>query len=87
MYGINVHRAVIQAQEKYSGATVHFVDEGMDTGPIIMQKKLKVNPDDDEYTLQQRILTQIEHKLLPYVVKLLCDDRIKVVNNKVVIDF
>jgi len=87
MYGINVHRAVIQAQEKYSGATVHIVDEGMDTGPIIMQKKLKVNPDDDEYTLQQRILTQIEHKLLPYVVKLLCDDRIKVVNNKVVIDF
>ncbi|HEY8423759.1 MAG TPA: phosphoribosylglycinamide formyltransferase [Clostridia bacterium] len=87
MYGINVHKAVIQAKEKYSGATVHFVDEGADTGPIILQRRIRVRPDDDEYTLQQKILTKIEHKLLPYVVKLLCEDRIKVINNKVVIDY
>ncbi|HEY8443749.1 MAG TPA: phosphoribosylglycinamide formyltransferase [Clostridia bacterium] len=85
MYGVNVHRAVIQAKEKYSGATVHFVDEGTDTGPIILQRKLKVKPDDNEYTLQQRILTKIEHKLLPYVVKLLCEDKIKVENNKAIL--
>ena len=86
MYGINVHKAVIQAKEKLSGATVHFVDEGTDTGLIIMQKRLKVRADDDEYSLQQRILTQIEHKIYPYVVKLLCEDKIKVIDNKVVID-
>lgn len=85
MYGLNVHRAVIAAREEYSGATVHFVDEGTDTGAVILQEKLKVNSDDDEFSLQQRILTQIEHKIFPLAVKLLCEDKIKVVNNKVVI--
>lgn len=85
MYGINVHRAVLEAKEEYSGATVHFVDEGTDTGAIIIQEKLKINEDDDEFSLQHRILNQIEHRIFPYAVKLLCDDRIKVINNKVVI--
>ena len=85
MYGINVHRAVIAAREEYSGATVHFVDEGTDTGAVIIQEKLKVNSDDDEFSLQHRILTQIEHKIFPLAVKLLCEDKIKADNNKVVI--
>jgi phosphoribosylglycinamide formyltransferase-1 len=85
MYGINVHRAALAAKEQYSGATVHFVDEGTDTGPIILQQSLKINPDDDEYSLQRRILNEIEHKILPYAVKLLCEDKIKVIDNKVVI--
>lgn len=85
MYGINVHKAVIAAGEEYSGATVHFVDEGTDTGEIILQEKLNVNDDDDEFSLQQRILTQIEHKIFPLAVRLLCEDRIKIIDNKVVI--
>jgi phosphoribosylglycinamide formyltransferase-1 len=87
MYGINVHRAVIKNKERYSGATVHFVDEGMDTGPIIWQKSIQVMVNDNEYTLQQRILIQAEHKILPWVVGLLCEDRIKVADNRVIIDY
>ncbi len=85
MYGLNVHKAVIAAHEQYSGATVHFVDEGTDTGAIILQKSLKVLDNDDEYSLQQRVLTEIEHKIFPYAVKLLCEDKIKIIDNKVVI--
>lgn len=85
MYGINVHKAVMAAGEKYSGATVHFVDEGTDTGAIILQEKLKVNDDDDEFSLQQRILNQIEHRIFPLAVRLLCEDKIKIIDNKVII--
>lgn len=63
-YGLYVHRAVIEAGEKESGATVHFVDEGVDTGEIILQKRLKVAEDDTPERLQTRILEQIEHTLL-----------------------
>lgn len=85
-YGINVHRAVIAAKEPFSGATVHFVDEGTDTGLIIAQEKLPVLPSDTAETLQQKILEKIEHKLFPRVVRLLCDDRVSVRGGKVVID-
>lgn len=63
-YGLYVHKAVIEAGEKESGATVHFVDEGVDTGEIILQKRLKVAEDDTPERLQTRILEQIEHTLL-----------------------
>ncbi len=64
MYGMKVHEAVIKACEKESGATVHFVDEGADTGEIIAQEKVKVEENDTPETLQQKVL-QLEHKLLP----------------------
>lgn len=63
-YGIHVHRAVIEAKEKASGATVHYVDIGIDTGETIIQKKLEVDQDDTPESLQKRILEQIEHKIL-----------------------
>lgn len=63
-YGIHVHEAVIEAGEKESGATVHYVDAGVDTGEIILQRKLKVLTEDTAESLQKRILDQIEHKIL-----------------------
>lgn len=63
-YGLYVHKAVIKAGEKESGATVHFVDEGVDTGEIILQKRLEVAKDDTPERLQARILEQIEHSIL-----------------------
>lgn len=63
-YGIHVHEAVLAAGEKESGATVHYVDTGVDTGKIILQRKLQVMTEDTPETLQKRILEQIEHKIL-----------------------
>lgn len=85
MYGIHVHEAVINAKEKETGATVHFVDEKYDHGPIIMQKKFKVLDTDTPLILQKRVLKG-EHQILPYAVKLLCEEKIKIKNNKVIID-
>lgn len=70
-YGLNVHKAVIAAGEKVSGATVHFVDTGVDTGKIIIQKQLDVMEDDTPESLQSRILNQIEHKILVEAIKTL----------------
>ena len=71
-HGLNVHKAVIEAGEKYSGATVHFVDSGIDTGEILAQEKLAVLDSDTPESLQQRILETIEHKLLIGTLKELC---------------
>ncbi|MEG1613110.1 MAG: phosphoribosylglycinamide formyltransferase [Clostridia bacterium] len=75
-YGMRVHSAVIEAKETESGATVHFVDGGTDTGKIILQEKVAVLPNDTAETLQLRVL-ELEHKLLPKAVKLLVDGKIK----------
>lgn len=71
MYGMNVHKAVIAGHEKYSGATIHYVDEGADTGKIIAQEKVEVYENDTPESLQKRVL-ELEHKMLPQVVKMLC---------------
>lgn len=63
-YGLKVHEAVIKAGEKESGATVHYVDEGIDTGEIIIQEKVAVQPGDNPEILAARVL-EIEHKILP----------------------
>lgn len=68
-YGLHVHEAVVAAGEKESGATVHYVDEGVDTGEIILQRKLAVEADDTPESLQARILEQIEHKILVEAIK------------------
>lgn len=81
-YGLKVHQAAIDYGVKLSGATVHFVDEGADTGPIIMQEAVEVNYEDDAQTLQQKIL-QIEHKILPLAVKYYCEGKIEIQGRKV----
>lgn len=70
-YGMRVHQAVIAAGETLSGATVHYVDEGVDTGDIIMQREVPVYKNDTPETLAARVL-QAEHILLPEVVAMLC---------------
>lgn len=72
-YGIKVHESVIASKDEVSGATVHYVDEGADTGEIIEQVSVPVYPTDTPDTLQQRVLTE-EHKLLPRVVARLCKE-------------
>lgn len=84
MYGLKVHEAVLEAGEKETGVTIHFVDEEYDHGPMIMQKKVRVHKGDTPETLQKRVLKQ-EHKLYPLAVKRLCEDRISVAGGRVVV--
>ncbi len=82
--GTNAQKQAIEYGVKISGCTVHFVDEGVDTGPIIMQAAVKVFDNDTEESLAARILEQ-EHRIYPESVKLFCEDRLKVVGRKVLI--
>lgn len=82
-YGLKVHEAVISRGVKYTGATTHFVNEGADEGPIIMQRIVEVEDESPE-ELQQKVL-KIEHEILPLSVKYFCEDKLKVINGKVVI--
>ncbi|HBD63494.1 MAG TPA: phosphoribosylglycinamide formyltransferase [Clostridiales bacterium] len=81
-YGLRVHEAVIEYGAKITGATVHFVDEEADAGPIILQEAVEVYWDDTPEVLQQRVL-KIEHRLLPAAVKYYCDGRIETDGRKV----
>lgn len=83
-YGIYVHDKVLDRGCRVSGATVHFVDEGADTGPIILQDALKVDPSWTAQDLQNEVL-KIEHRLLPEAVRIFCEEKISIVNNKVII--
>lgn len=80
-YGLKVHEKVLEYGVKVTGATVHFVDEGTDTGPIIFQRSLQINNDDSPEILQKRVM-EIEHVILPLAVKYLCEDKIKVVGRQ-----
>ena len=84
-YGLHVHEEVLKYGVKLSGATVHFVSEECDGGPIIAQKAVEVRHDDTPETLQKRIMEQAEWKLLPEAVRLFCEDRISVEGRTVVI--
>ncbi|WP_234121388.1 phosphoribosylglycinamide formyltransferase [Clostridium hydrogenum] len=75
MYGLKVHEKALEYGVKISGCTVHFVDEGTDTGAIILQKAVEVLDDDTAEALQKRILVE-EHKLLPMAVKLLSEGKV-----------
>ena len=83
-YGLKVHEAALAYGVKLSGATVHFVDEGADTGPIIAQRAVPVLPGDTPETLQQRVL-EVEHEILPEAVALFCQDRLQVQGRMVTI--
>ena len=85
-YGLHVHEAALAKGVKVSGATVHFVTPECDAGPIVLQKAVDVCQGDTPETLQQRIMEQAEWKILPLAVKLFCEGRLHVVDNKVVID-
>ena len=82
MYGIRVHESVIKSGVKVSGCTVHFVDKGTDTGPVILQKVVPVYFEDDAQSLQKRVLEQ-EHIALPEALNLLLQGRVSVIDNRV----
>lgn len=82
--GLHSQKQAVEYGVKYSGCTVHFADEGVDTGPIIIQAIVKVKDDDTEETLAKRILAK-EHKIYPEAVKLFAQGRIKVVGRKAII--
>ena len=84
-YGLHVHEEALKKGVKVSGATVHFVTPECDAGPIVLQKAVAVMQDDTPEILQRRIMEEAEWKILPEAVRLFCDGRITVENNKVYI--
>ena len=85
-YGLHVHEAALKRGVKISGATVHFVDEGTDTGPIIMQKPVEVRPDDTPEVLQRRIMEQAEWQIMPKVIDLIAHDKVHVKDGRVFVE-
>lgn len=85
-YGLKVHVGALNRGVKVSGATVHFVDEGCDTGPIILQKAVEVKEDDTPETLQKRIMQEAEWSILPTAIKLIAQNRISIKDGRVVTD-
>jgi phosphoribosylglycinamide formyltransferase-1 len=83
-YGERVHREVLEYGVKVSGATAHFVDEGTDTGPIILQQAVEVHQDDTAQSLAQRVL-QVEHALLPRAVDLYCRGCLRIEGRRVMV--
>lgn len=84
-YGLKVHEGVLERGVKVTGATCHFVDEGTDTGPIILQKAVEVLADDTPKTLQKRVMEQAEWVIMPQAIDLIANGKVKIVDNKVVI--
>jgi phosphoribosylglycinamide formyltransferase 1 len=80
--GLHPHRQALEHGVKISGATVHFVDEGVDTGPIVLQATVPVRPDDTETTLSDRILVE-EHRLYPEAVRLFAQGRLEIRGRRV----
>ncbi len=77
-YGLKVHEKVLERGVKVSGATVHFVDEGMDSGPIILQKAVMVQPGDTPQILQRRIMEEAEWQILPEAIRLIAAGKVQV---------
>lgn len=75
-YGLKVHEGALARGVKVTGATVHFVDEGTDTGPIILQKAVEVLPGDDAKTLQKRVMEQAEWTILPQAIDMIANNRL-----------
>ena len=82
-YGLHVHEEALKKGVKVSGATVHFVTAECDAGPIILQRAVEVEENDTPETLQKRIMEEAEWKILPAAVRLFCEDRITVKDNRV----
>lgn len=84
-YGLRVHEAALARGVKVVGATVHFVDEGTDTGPIILQKAVEVEAGDTPEVLQRRVMEQAEWKILPRAIDMIANGKVQVEDNRVVI--
>lgn len=82
-YGLKVHEAALARGVKITGATVHFVNEITDGGPIIAQKAVAVEEGDTPETLQRRVMEQAEWQILPQALQLLCEGKLQVIGNKV----
>ncbi len=82
-YGLKVHEKVLERGVKVTGATVHFVNEGMDEGPVISQRAVYVEDGDTPEILQQRVMEQAEWILLPQAIDDIANDRICIIDNKV----
>ncbi|WP_417029653.1 phosphoribosylglycinamide formyltransferase [Blautia sp.] len=84
-YGLHVHEAALKRGVKVTGATVHFVDTGTDTGPIILQKAVKIEPDDTPQSLQRSVMEKAEWKILPKAINLIANGKISVEDHIVTI--
>ena len=85
-YGLKVHEGVLDRGVKVTGATVHFVDTGTDTGPIILQKAVEVQNGDTPQILQKRVMEEAEWKILPKAINLIANGKVTVTDGKVQID-
>lgn len=83
-YGLKVHEGALARGVKVTGATVHFVDEGTDTGPIILQKPVMIEENDTPEILQRRVMEQAEWVIMPKAIDMIANDKIHVVDGKVV---
>lgn len=84
-YGLKVHEAALSRGVKVVGATVHFVDEGTDTGPIILQKSVEVETGDTPESLQRRVMEQAEWKILPQAIDLIANGKVTVRDGKALV--
>lgn len=84
-YGLKVHEGVLNRGVKVTGATVHYVDEGTDTGPIILQKAVEVLQEDTPEILQKRVMEEAEWVIMPKAINLIANHKIKVMDGKAVI--
>lgn len=82
-YGLKVHEGVLKRGVKVTGATVHFVDEGTDTGPIILQKAVEVHQDDTPEILQRRVMEEAEWKIMPEAINLIANHKVQVIDGLV----
>ena len=85
-YGLHVHEKALARGVRVTGATVHFVDTGTDTGPIILQKAVKIKSDDTPEILQHRVMEEAEWKILPKAINLIANGKVTVTDGKVQID-
>ena len=85
-YGLHVHEKALARGVRVTGATVHFVDTGTDTGPIILQKAVKIKSDDTPEILQRRVMEEAEWKILPKAINLIANGKVTVADGKVQID-
>ena len=84
-YGLKVHEAALARGVKVVGATVHFVDEGTDTGPIILQKAVEVQNGDTPEVLQRRVMEQVEWKILPRAIDLIANGKVEVEGHRTIV--
>ena len=84
-YGLKVHEAALARGVKVTGATVHYVDEGVDSGPILLQKAVEVQQDDTPEILQRRVMEQAEWKIMPQAIRLIAEGKVRVENGKTII--